>query len=89
MEFPDVEFLADTPSKTVSIHKIATPADQDENRHDFPLIDRGKRFSLGERSQLIEKLPAEFRVGYVFADVTSKELKQKIAVRCREIYQSL
>ncbi|MCA9111817.1 MAG: HD domain-containing protein [Planctomycetaceae bacterium] len=88
-EFSDIDFLDDLPEKTVSIHKIACPTDQRDDRIDFPLIDRGKRFSLGERSQLLEKLPGEFRIGYIFADISDREMKEKIANRCREIYQNV
>jgi HD superfamily phosphohydrolase len=88
-EHPETEFLEDFPEKMVSIHKIARPSDEGDGRIDFPLIDRGRRFSLGERSQLLERLPGGFRVGYVFADVSEDRiLKGKIANRCREIYQN-
>jgi HD superfamily phosphohydrolase len=87
-EFSDVTFLTDLPEKTVSIHKIACPSDQRDDRIDFPLIDRGKRYSLGEKSQLLEKLPADFRVGYLFADVSDRDLREQIVMRCREIYQN-
>lgn len=87
-EFGDVEFLTDVPQKTVSIHKIVCPSDQREDRIDFPMIDGGKRYSLGERSQLLEKLPGEFRIGYLFADVSDREQKKEIKKRCREIYQN-
>lgn len=87
-EFPNSDFITDLPEKTVSIHKIACPSDQRDDRIDFPLIERGKRYSLGERSQLLEKLPAEFRIGYLFADVSDRALRQEIANRCREIYQN-
>ena len=87
-EFPNSDFIKDLPEKTVSIHKIACPSDQRDDRIDFPLIERGKRYSLGERSQLLEKLPAEFRIGYLFADVSDRALRQEIANRCREIYQN-
>ncbi|PHS14510.1 MAG: hypothetical protein COA78_05800 [Blastopirellula sp.] len=86
-EFPDVEFLRDFPEKTTPIHKIACPGDHDESLIDFPLIDQGKRYSLGERSQLLEKLPASFRIGYIFADTTDRDIKREIANRCRDIYQ--
>lgn len=86
-EFSDVEFIRDLPEKTVSIHKIQCPSDQRHDRIDFPLIDRGKRFSLGERSQLLEKLPGEFRIGYVFADISDRNKKDAISARCREIYR--
>lgn len=87
-EFPNVDFLEDLPEKTVSIHKIQCPSDQGNDRIDFPLVDRGKRSSLGARSQLLEKLPGEFRIGYLFADVSDREQKDRIANRCREIYQN-
>jgi uncharacterized protein len=87
-EFDGVEFLPDLPEKTVSIHKIACPSDQRDDRIDFPLIDGGRRYSLGERSQLLEKLPGEFRIGYVFADVSDREQKKLIQTKCREIYQN-
>lgn len=88
-EFPVVDFLKDLPEKTTSIHKIATPSDQDESKIDFPVVDRGKRFSLGERSQILEKLPSTFRIGYIFADVANAEQKREIAERLRAIYQTV
>ena len=87
-EFSEIEFLEDFPEKMVSIHKIARPSDEADGRIDFPLIDRGRRSSLGERSQLLERLPGAFRVGYIFADVSDRELRVKIANRCREIYHT-
>lgn len=86
-EFPDIEFLGDFPEKPVSIHKIERQSDQNPDLVDFPVIDRGKRDSLGARSQLLEKLPQEFRIAYIFADVSDREKRRKIADRCREIYQ--
>lgn len=87
-EFSDVGFLKDLPEKPTSIHKITCPGDQDDSLIDFPLIDQGKRYSLGERSQLLEKLPASFRIGYIFADVSDRVRKREIANRCRVIYQT-
>ncbi len=87
-EYPDITFLEDLPTKAVSIHKIACPTDQKDDGIDFPLIEGEKRSSLGERSQLLEKLPGEFRVGYVFADVSDRTQRESIALRCREIYQN-
>lgn len=86
-EFSDVDFLMDLPEKTTSIHKIATASDQDGSKIDFPVMDRGKRFSLGERSQILEKLPGTFRIGYIFADVANSEQKHAIAERIRAIYR--
>ncbi len=82
-----IDFLADFPEDTVTIHKIATASDQDDNGIDFPLIDHGHRDSLGERSQILDKLPAKFRIGYIFADVTDKSKKDEIARECRSIYR--
>ena len=87
-EFRQIDFLDDFPDKAVSIHKILRPSDESVGRIDFPLIDRGRRFSLGERSQLLERLPGGFRIGYLFADVSDRDLKRQIADRCREIYQN-
>lgn len=87
-EFGEIEFLKDLPERPTSIHKIACPSDQDESKIDFPVIDRGKRTSLGERSQLIEKLPASFRIGYIFADVSRPSRRREVANRCLAIYQS-
>lgn len=85
-EFADVEFLDDFPDKTVSIHKIEREEDQEEGKIDFPLIDQQQRQSLGERSHLINKMPAGFRIGYVFADVVKPDQRKQISERCRDLY---
>jgi HD superfamily phosphohydrolase len=84
-EYPDVDFIEDLPDKPVSIHKIARDDDRDTKLIDFPLLDRGKRTSLGERSQILKNLPTTFRVGFIFADVEDKTRRGEIAARCRTI----
>lgn len=88
-EFNEVEFLSDFPEKPVSIHKIAGPNDNDEDLVDFPLMEGEVRDSLGRRSQILEKLPPKFRIGYIFADVSDRDKKDEIKKRCREIYRSV
>lgn len=87
-EFSESDFLMDLPEKPTSIHKIASSSDQDESKIDFPVIERGRRTSLGERSQILEKLPSTFRIGYIFADISDPALKTAITDRCRAIYQT-
>jgi hypothetical protein len=85
-EFPDRDFIADLPEKTVAIHKLALEDDQmDRGLIDFPVVDGGRRDSLGGRSYVLRKLPREFRVGFIFADVTDKTERDAIRSRCREI----
>jgi uncharacterized protein len=83
---PNTEFLEDFPG-TVTIHKIATTSDHDEGKIDFPMIDGGRRDSLGERSQILDKLPSKFRIGYIFADVPNKTTKETLAKECRTIFR--
>jgi HD superfamily phosphohydrolase len=86
-EFPDVEFLQDLPEKPITIHKIAGPSDQDASLVDFPVVEDGKRSSLGARSQLLEKMPPSYRIGYIFADVSDTDRKREISGRCQAIYR--
>ena len=85
LEFADVEFIDDLPDKPISIHKIARDDDRDANLIDFPLLERGRRTSLGQRSQILKTLPTTFRVGFIFADVIDKNKRSEIAARCRTI----
>jgi hypothetical protein len=84
-EFPDVDFLADLPDEPVSIHKIARDDEREVKLIDFPLIENGRKTSLGERSQILKTLPLSFRVGYIFADVDDKAKRSEIMNRCRQI----
>ena len=84
-EYSDIDFIEDLPDKPISIHKIARDDDRDTKLIDFPLLDRGRRTSLGERSQILKTLPTTFRVGFIFADVNDKTLRREIASRCRTI----
>jgi HD superfamily phosphohydrolase len=84
-EFAGIDFIDDLPDKPISIHKIARDDDRDANLIDFPLLDRGRRTSLGERSQILKTLPTTFRVGFIFADVDNNNLRGEIATRCRGI----
>lgn len=88
-EFPEVEFLEDLPEDAISIHKIAREDDQEAKGIDFPLMDRGRRTSLGGRSQILKTLPTVFRIGYIFADVADTSLRERISTRCREIRTSI
>ncbi|QDT79198.1 HD domain protein [Gimesia maris] len=82
-EFPDIDFIGDLPDQPFSIHKIARDDDRDGKLIDFPLLDRERKTSLGERSQILKALPPTFRVGYIFADVDNKQKRDEIANRCR------
>lgn len=84
-EFSGVEFIEDLPDEPISIHKIARDDDRDAKLIDFPLLDRGRRTSLGERSQILKNLPNTFRVGFIFADVDDRGLRDTIAARCRAL----
>lgn len=84
-EFEGVDFIDDLPDKPISIHKIARDDDRDGKLIDFPLLDRGRRTSLGERSQILKNLPTTFRVGFIFADVNDDDLRRRIASRCRAL----
>lgn len=66
--YPGVSFVDDFPAKQVTIHKVERPDDQEEDRVDFSLLENGRRTSLGERSQILNKLPGTFRIGMIFAD---------------------
>lgn len=83
--YPDVDFIEDLPDEPFSIHKIARDDDRDSRLIDFPLLDRGRKTSLGERSQILKALPVTFRVGFLFADVDNRALRETIANRCRTI----
>ncbi len=85
-EQPDVDLLEDFPDKPVSIHKIEREEDQEGGKIDFPLVEQGARTSLGDRSHIIRKLPAGFRIGYVFADVVDVEQRRELSQRCRELF---
>jgi len=87
-EFPEHNFLADFPKDPISIHKIAGPDSDNETLIDFPLMDGNFRDSLGKRSQILGKLPAQFRIGYLFADISDRAKKAMVSKRCREIYGS-
>jgi len=87
-EFSDVAFLEDLPDKPMSIHKIASHSDHDEKLIDFPLMDRGRRTSLGDKSQILNDLSTKFRVGYIFADADDNSRKT-IVERCRTIRNEL
>ena len=84
-EYSDVDFIDDLPDEPISIHKIARDDDREGTLIDFPLLDRGKRTSLGERSQILKSLPLTFRIGYIFAGVEQKAKRDEIAARCRSI----
>ena len=85
-EYPDIEFLHDFPEKPVSIHNIVRPEDQDASGVDFPIIDQKRRYSIGERSQLLKTLPASWRVGFIFADISDRKRRDEITQKCRKIY---
>ena len=89
LEYPDVDFIRDLPDKPISIHKIARDDDREANRIDFPLLERGRRTSLGDRSQILRQLAPTFRVGFIFADVEDKEKRARISARCRAIRNEL
>lgn len=82
-EFTDVDFVADLPDKPVSIHKLARDSDQEDDGIDFPMIDGGKKVSLGDRSHVLRTLSKSFRLGFIFADTEDREKRQQIAARCR------
>lgn len=82
-EYPKIDFIADLPDKPISIHKIARDDDRDAKLIDFPLLDRGRKTSLGEHSQILKTLPTTFRVGFIFADVEDKKKRDEIAALCR------
>jgi len=82
LKYPEVNFIEDLPDEPISIHKIARDNDREQQQIDFPILDRGKRTSLGDRSQIIKSLPPTFRIGYLFADVAQKELRDRIAAQC-------
>jgi len=86
-EFQGIDFVDDFPDAPVSIHKVARDDEDDRMLDDFPMIDRGKRTSLGERSQLLRTLPKSFRVGFLFADVKDDQvLRTEIARRCQALF---
>ena len=85
LEFPEVDFIADLPDKPISIHKLARDSDQDGEGIDFPMIDAGKKVSLGDRSHVLRTLSKSFRLGFIFADVEDREKRQEIAARCRNL----
>ena len=84
-DFEDVDFVADLPDEPISIHKIARDDDREAKLIDFPLIENGRKASLGERSQILKSLPLTFRVGYIFADVNDQGRRDEIMNRCRQI----
>jgi len=84
-DFQEIDFVADLPDEPVSIHKIARDDDRESRLIDFPLIENGRRTSLGERSQILKSLPLTFRVGYIFADVEDKGKRDEIINQCRKI----
>ncbi len=84
-EYSGVDFIDDLPDEPISIHKIARDDDRDAKLIDFPLLDRGRRTSLGERSQILKSLPLTFRIGFIFAGVDDKAKRDEIAARCRAI----
>ncbi|MFN9917160.1 MAG: hypothetical protein ACK53L_31515, partial [Pirellulaceae bacterium] len=84
-DFEDVDFVADLPDEPISIHKIARDDDREAKLIDFPLIENGRKASLGERSQILKSLPLTFRVGYIFADVDGQGRRDEIMNRCRQI----
>jgi uncharacterized protein len=84
-EYAGIDFIDDLPDKPISIHKIARDDDRDARLIDFPLLDRGRKVSLGERSQILKTLPTTFRVGFIFADVSDASLRSEIAARCRTL----
>lgn len=84
-EYEEIDFIPDFPVDPFSIHKIARDDDRDGKLIDFPLLDRQRKTSLGERSQILKALPPTFRVGYIFADVDDQRLRDEIANRCRTL----
>jgi len=88
-EFDSIDFVIDIPERPFSIHKIARDQEGDDNLDDFPMIDRDKRTSLGERSQIIKNLSKTFRVGYIFADAPDSEIRATIENRCQDLYATL
>jgi hypothetical protein len=84
-EFSEIDFVEDLPDEPFFIHKIARDDDRDRKLIDFPLLDRGRKTSLGERSQILKAMPTTFRVGFIFADVDTPEQRTMIADRCRVI----
>lgn len=88
VEYDDIDFIEDLPVDPISIHKIARNDDRDAKLIDFPLLDRGRRTSLGERSQILKALPTTFRTGYIFADVNNK-MRDEISKRCRVLRNEL
>lgn len=88
-EHPEVEFIEDLPEDPISIHKIARDDDREAKRIDFPLLEHGRRTSLGERSQILKHLAPTFRLGFIFADVSDNALRTEITSRCRTIRNEL
>ncbi|HUQ70726.1 MAG TPA: hypothetical protein VM165_14450, partial [Planctomycetaceae bacterium] len=88
-EIPGVDFIEDLPDKPFSIHKIARDDDREVQHIDFPLMEHGEKTSLGEKSQILKTLPPTFRVGFIFANVSDKEDRKRIAERCRELRNQL
>lgn len=84
-EYSGVDFIDDLPDEPISIHRIARDDDRESKLIDFPLLDRGRRTSLGERSQILKSLPLTFRIGFIFANVTDRATRDEIAARCRTI----
>lgn len=88
-EYNDVDFLSDFPEKPLAIHKLARDDDQSTSgKIDFPLIEGGRKSSLGERSHILKTLSREFRVGFIFADVTDRTKRDRIRDRCRVLRNS-
>lgn len=87
-EYPDIDFIEDLPVKPVSIHKLASDDDQDTQGIDFPLIESGRKRSVGDRSHILKNLPRQFRVGFIFAEVSERAIRQQIASRCRDLRNS-
>lgn len=84
-EYTSLDFIDDLSDDPISIHKIARDDDRESKLIDFPLMDRGRRTSLGERSQILKSLPLTFRVGFIFANIDNKTLRKEVADRCRII----
>ncbi|MFC1758151.1 HD domain-containing protein [Planctomycetota bacterium] len=87
-EFTDIDFIADLRDKPVNIHKILRPEDQDDGIG-FPMIRRGAKSALGQRSLILKTLPKSFRIGVLFADTKEKAKRKEIGSRCRAIFQEL
>ncbi len=88
-ENTDIDFIVDLPDKPISIHKIARDDEDDNLLDDFPLIERNRKTSLGERSQLMKHLPKTFRIGYIFANIDDSKKRNEVATRCRQLGSDL